>query len=123
MSKLIGVVIAMLVIALLSATGYVGYEIGHSDGYSEGYNRGSVIGCEVGTDVTAIIFQGYVICVKQHCDCPGWDSWAAFSDDCLAYEDAQDYLYNNPQAAEIYKRWEMRRNSYPVTCKTMTISS
>ena len=35
-----GLCIVILVIALIGATGYIGYDIGHSDGYSTGYYSG-----------------------------------------------------------------------------------
>ena len=40
MSKLMGIVIAILVIALLGATGYTGYDVGYDEGHRSGYYYG-----------------------------------------------------------------------------------
>jgi len=118
-----GLIIGLVLSIILAASGLViGYDAGHQDGYSVGYNRGSLLGCEVGCKVTANLYEGLANCRKKYCDCPDWDSWAAFTDDCMEYEDVRNYFANNHEAREIYTRYERIKNLYPTTCKSITIT-
>ena len=62
-----GLCIAILVIALIGATGYISYDIGHSDGYNKGYSSGYEtagrnIYCEA-------CYEGYLKIDPDHDNC------------------------------------------------------
>ena len=53
-SKTVGFCIAVLVVVLFGAIGYISYSVGHSEGYSSGYNTaGRDAYCEV-------CYEGYL---------------------------------------------------------------
>lgn len=62
-SKTVGFCIAVLVVVLFGAIGYISYSVGHSEGYSSGYNTaGRDAYCEV-------CYEGYLRIDPDHNNC------------------------------------------------------
>ena len=71
MSKIMGLCIAVLVVLLLGATGYISYDIGHSDGYSSGYYSGKQVcinECAIKLEQQGMEYETYVNRIKAECE-------------------------------------------------------
>ena len=71
MSKIMGLCIAVLVVLLLGATGYISYDIGHSDGYSSGYYSGKQVcinECAIKLEQQGMEYETYVNRIKSECE-------------------------------------------------------
>ena len=60
MRKIIGLCIAILVIVLIGATGYISYDTGYLDGYNSGYMHGQYESERKGNCATCDCFDSYI---------------------------------------------------------------